>query len=227
MPLSVLLCVGLFAAIPAKPPALVEEVVAVLHNPAGAPARVITLTRLADEARIVLVSRGAVGAAFRPIDAPALRATLEWLLDQTLLSDDAARLQVAEVSRNEAVAELDQFKARFPDPATYARFLLAGELTDDEVEAVLVRMLKVARYLETRVGRGSGVGDEDVASYAREHGLPSLSREGREAIRARIGEERVEAAVKDLLAELRARADVRILEPELARPAPPGAEERG
>jgi hypothetical protein len=221
------LCLALLAAAPGAPaaePALAEEVVAVVRSPVGAPARVITLTRLADEARIVLVSSGAVEAATRPVDAAALRATLEWLLDQTLLADDAARLQVAEVSRDEAAAELRRFRSRFPDPAAYARFLSATELTDDEVETVLARMLRVSRYLETRVGRAPVVADEDVARYARDHSLPVQGRAGREAVRARIAEERVEAAVKDLLAELRGRADVRVLEPALARQAP--AEER-
>jgi hypothetical protein len=221
------LCLALLALAPAAgEPVLVEEVVAVLRSPAGAPARVITLTRLADECRIVLVSRGAVGAASRPIDAPALRATLDWLIDQTLLSDEAARLQVAEVSHDEAVAELSRFRTRFPDPAAYARFLLSTELSDEEVEAVLSRTLRVARYLETRIGRRAVVGDEEIAGYARDHGLEAGSPAKVEAIRARISEARVEAAVKDLIAELRGRADVRILEPELAREEPATREER-
>jgi hypothetical protein len=220
------LCLALLAAAPDAEPALVEEVVAVLRGPGGAPARVITLTRLADEARIVLVASGAVEAASRPVDAAALRATLDWLIDQTLLSDDAARLQVAEVSRDEAAAELRRFQARFPAPAAYARFLAATELTDDEVEAVLARMLRVTRYLETRVGRAPVVGEEEVDRYARDRALPLQGRAGREAVRARIAAERVEAAVKDLLAELRARADVRVLEPALARQAGPAEERR-
>jgi hypothetical protein len=127
------------------------------------------------------------------------------------------------VSRDEAVAELGRFQARFPDPAAYARFLSATELTDEEVEAVLTRMLRVARYLETRIGRGAVVGEEEIAGYARDHGLEARSAASREAIRAHISEARVEAAVRDLLAELRGRADVRVLEPDLARqlPAPP------
>jgi hypothetical protein len=82
-------------------------------------------------------------------------------------------------------------------------------------------MLRVDRYLESRAGRGSFVADADVDDYVREHGLTADTRASREAVRSRMGEERVEAAVKDLLAELRARAEVRILDPELARPAGP------
>lgn len=204
------------ASAPAAAPAVLEEVVAVVRNPLGAPARIITLTRLVEEARIVLASRGAVEAAGRPIDSQVLRATLEWVLDQTLLSDDAGRLQVAEVPRERVAAELARFQGRFPDAAAYARFLASAELTDEEVSVVLARMLRVDRYLETRVGRGGAVADEDVGRYARDRGLSVESRATREAVRTRLTEERVESAVRELVAELRGRADVRILDPAFA-----------
>ncbi len=200
-------------------PAVVEEVVAVVRNPLGAAARIVTLTRLVEEARIVLVSKGAVEAAARPIDAQVLRATLEWVLNQTLLSDEAARLQVAEVTREQVAAEVGRFRARFQGDAAYARFLASAELTDEEVSAVLARMLRVERYLETRVGRGGAVSDDDVRQYAREQGLSVETRAALEAVRARLSEARVESAVRDLLAELRGRADIRILDPALG----PGA----
>ena len=205
---------------PAAPTApageLVEATVAVIRNPPGSAPRLVSLTRLTDEARIVLVSRGAAEAAFQPIDLPALRATLDWLIDQTLLADDAARLQVAEVDRRGAAEELRRFQARFPDAAAYARFLATAELSEDEVSAVLVRMLRVDRYLETRIGRGAAVSDDEVQAYVRDHGLAATTRAAREAVRARIQQERVDAQVRALLAELRARADVRVIDPTLA-----------
>jgi hypothetical protein len=217
--LTVLLALTAVAgAAEVRPPdasTVVEEVVAVVRNPLGAPPRVITLTRLVEEARIVLASKGAVQAATRPIDAQVLRATLEWVVDQTLLSDEAGRLQVAEVTRDQATAELTRFRGRFPDETAYAHFLDATELTDEEVASVLARMLRVDRYLETRVGRGGVVPDEELRQYALERGISVESRAAREAVRARLGEVRVEAAVRELLVGLRSRADVRILDAEL------------
>ncbi len=223
MLLGFLLAAAVAAPSAAPPPpsgpgdgsAVVEEVVAVVRNPLGAPARTITLTRLVQEARIVLVSKGAVEAAARPIDAQVLRATLEWVLNQTLLSDEAARLQVAEVTREQVAAEVGRFRGRFQGDGAYARFLASAELSDEEVSAVLARMLRVDRYLETRVGRGGAISDEEVRQYAREQGLSVESRAALEAVRARIGEARVDSAVRDLLAELRGRADIRILDPAL------------
>src|ERR1700694_1204749 len=75
----------------------VERVVAVVRAPGSSEATVITLTRLEAEARVALTTRGASLAATQPLDGPALRAGLDWLVDEVLLAAEAARLQVFEV----------------------------------------------------------------------------------------------------------------------------------
>src|SRR5690349_7737668 len=97
----------------------VERVVAVVRAPAATEASVITLTRVEEETRIALVSRGATLAATQPLDGPALEAGLEWIVDQTLLGEEASRLQVFDIERADGVAELARFKARFARPAEY------------------------------------------------------------------------------------------------------------
>ncbi|MGC3998772.1 MAG: hypothetical protein QM767_15480 [Anaeromyxobacter sp.] len=224
MLLSLLLAAGAAqAAAPLGDPGavVVEETVAVLRSPAGAAPRVLTLTRLEEEARIVLASKGAVEAALRPIDRPTLRATLGWVIDQLLLADEAARLRVDEVSREEVLLATRRFEARFADRTAYERFLAGAELTEEEVASVLARGLRVDRYLAIRVGRGPAVADADVDAYAASHGLSVQTRAAREAVRSRLLEERVAAQVQALVAEVRGRADVRILDPALA----PGAGE--
>jgi hypothetical protein len=200
--------------------AVIEQVVAVVRNPPGAPPRAITLSRLTEEARIVLVSRGALAAAFQPIDERALAATLAWLVDQTLLADEAARLQVGEATRDQVAAELRRFQAHFPDRAAWTGFLESAGVTEEEIGGVLARMLRVDRYLETRIGRGGIVDDGEVSAYARERGLSLESRAAREAVRVRLEELRVHAAVQEHLSELRGRADVRVLVPALAPQGP-------
>ncbi|HYD42641.1 MAG TPA: hypothetical protein VEB43_17565 [Anaeromyxobacter sp.] len=216
-------CAAMFLAAGGAPggSTVVEEVVAVVRNPAGAPPRVITLTRLTEEARIVLVSRGAVEAAFQPLDARALSATLSWLLDQILLSDEASRLGVGEVPRDQAAAELRRFQGRFAERGAWSRFLASTALTEEEVTAVLVRTRRAERYLESRLGRGGSVDDAEVEAFARANGMAVESRAARDAVRARVAELRTEGSVRALLAELRARADIRVLDPELARPEEP------
>jgi hypothetical protein len=141
-------------------PVLAEAVVAVVRGP-GAPApRVVTLTRLEEEARIALVARGATGAAVAPLDQAALRAALDWVVDQTLLGDEAARLQIFEVEQADLDAEVRRFRERFARPAGYRAFLDRLELSEDELGAVLRRTLRVQRYVESRAGGGDAVAVE-------------------------------------------------------------------
>jgi hypothetical protein len=208
-----LLSLALAASPPTASPAsrVVEEIVAVVRNPASAPPRVVTLTKLTEEARIALVSRGASAAATGPLDAEALRAALDWLLDQMLLADDAARLRIDDVPREDVLAELRRFRAQLPGSQEYARFLRESDLTEDELLVTLSRMVRVQRYVASRVGRAARVPDDEVDRWLRDRGAAGASAPAREAARAQIADERTRAQVKELIAELRARADVRIV----------------
>ena len=195
------------------PPAgeVVEEVVAVIRNPPSAPPRIVTYTKLVEEARIALVSRGATEAASGPLDGPALRAALEWLIDQTLVADEAAKLRLDEVDREALRAELRAFQGRFPSFAEYERFLERAELTEDELVATLARMLRVERYVQSRVGRSAKVADLEVDRWLGERGVPAAPGAVRDAARSELSERLAAKQVRDLLAELRSRADVRIV----------------
>ncbi|HEU4385120.1 MAG TPA: hypothetical protein VFR85_16670 [Anaeromyxobacteraceae bacterium] len=213
-PLALLLALAA-AAPPPGEGRVVEEVVAVIR-PAGGEARVVTLTKLTEEARIVLVSRGATEAALRPLDAPALRATLDWYVDQVLLSEEAARLGVFEVDPAEGRAELERFKRRFGRPEDYAAFLAGNGISEEDVLAALRRMQRVQRYLDRRMATSARarVTDAEVEAAWKERqaelGGAPLS-QVRDALRARLAEERVRAEVKSLLADLRRRGEVRVL----------------
>ncbi len=213
----------LLAAILASDPApregvVVEEIVAVLRNPAGAAPRAITLTKLVEEARVALVGRGALDAASGTIDGPALAATLDWLVDETLVADEAARLRLDELARGSLEEEVARFAARFPGPTEYRAFLERAELTEEELAATLARGLRARRYLESRVGRSARVSEADVdreiAARLQAAGTAPI----RDAVRAELVAERARAQTAVLLRELRARADVRVL----ARPGAAG-----
>ncbi len=193
---------------------LVEQLVAIVRSPATSQTRLVTLTKLNEEARIALVSRGAVGAAVQPLDASALGAALEWLIDQMVLQDEAARLQVFEVDRADVLAELRRFRDRFARPDDYRAFLARADLTEEELMVTLRRMLRVQRYLENRVARAARVSDAEVEAYWREHAAESGGQslaQVREAVRAHLADRRVQAEVKAVVAELRSHTEIRIL----------------
>jgi hypothetical protein len=218
-----MLAILLLATLGASPAGgtVVEQVVAVVRNPVGSQPRPITLTRLTEEARVALVGQGAIEAATAPLDAAALRAGLRWLVDQLLVAEEAARLQVEEVGRDELQAALRRFRGRFPAEAAYRRFLAVADLSEEELGVALARDLKVQRYLESRVGRGARVSEEELARVLAARGTPLESPAAREAVRAELSSERAQAAVKQLLLELRGRAEVRVLAPELREGAAP------
>jgi hypothetical protein len=199
---------------------VVEEVVAVIRNPPSAPARIVTYTKLVGEARIALVSRGAMDAASGPLDRAALRAALDWLVDQTLVVDEAAKLRLDEVDREALRAELRRFQARFRGREAYERFLGRAELTEDELQATLARMLRVEQYVQSRVGQAARVEDDEVDRWLRERGAASGSGAVRNVARSEVAAERATAQVHDLLAELRSRADVRVVGRLAERVAP-------
>jgi hypothetical protein len=219
VPVAALLLLALAAPQAHPDSRVVEEIVAVIRNPRDAPARVVTLTKLVEEARVALVSRGATDAAWQPLDAEALRAALDWLLDQTLVADEAARLRLDELDRDELVAEVRRFRGRFAAPPDYQRFLRVAELSEEELTVTLARSMRVQRYLESRVGRGAHVSDDEVDRYLTDRGARLEAAGAREAVRAHLVEEKAATEVKDLVGELRARAEIRILDPAFAEAA--------
>lgn len=200
---------------PPAPPAgegrVAEEIVAVIRSPPSSPPRVVTLTKLVEEARIVLVSRGATAAATAPLDRAALRAALDWLLDQMIVADEAAKLRLDEVERDAVVAEVRRFQARFGSVAGYERFLAQNELTEEELAASLARTMRVERYVQSRVGRSARAADDEVDRWLRERNAPAAPGPAREAVRSQLTEEKARAQVRELLGELRSRAEIRIV----------------
>ena len=198
---------------------VVDEVVAVVAT-RGREARVVTRSKVAEEGRIALVSRGGIEAASAPLDAMVLRASLDWYVDQLLLHEEAVRLQVFEIDRDAAVAELARFKAEFATPAAFKAFLYVIDATEEDVTSILRRNLRVRRYLESRLGR-LRPGSREVEAWYQAHPSESAGRslpEVSDEIAARLAAARADAETKALLADLRKRADIRILVDLGARP---------
>ena len=198
---------------------IVDEVVAVVAT-RGREARVVTRSKVAEEGRIALVSRGGIEAASAPLDGMVLRASLDWYVDQILLHDEAVRLQVFEVDRDAALAELARFKAAFATPGAFKAFLHAIDATEEDLTTTLRRSLRVRRYLESRLGR-LRPGAREVEAWYQAHASEYAGRtlpEVADEITARLAASRADAETRALLADLRNRADIRILVDLGARP---------
>jgi hypothetical protein len=193
---------------------VVDQIVAVVRFPNEGGTSPVTLSRLVEEARIAMISRGAVAAASRPLDGAALRASLEWLIGQIVLDDEVTRLGLPPVAQADIESELSRFRARFAKPADFQEFLDRLDITTEELTAVLRRMLRVQRYVESRVRHAAPADDSEVEAFYQEHraefGGRSLA-SVRQLVRARMLEERIRADVKSLVGELRERCEIRML----------------
>ena len=209
--LALALAIGLEASPPRAAEATeVERVVAVVRAPGSSEATVITFTRLEAESRVALITRGATLAATQPLDGSALRAGLDWLVDEVLPAAEAARLQVFEVDAPEREGELGRFRARLGGAEPYAAFLSRADLSEEELGAVLARMLRVRRYVESRVTHAGQASERELSAWLDEHAA-ELGTRDRDAARTHLAERRVAEEVAALLRDVRARAEVRLL----------------
>jgi len=205
---------------------IAEQVVLVVGD------RVVTESDLELEARVALVSGGGARAAFAALDADTLASVIDYVINQMLIFAEAKRLEVFDVSDRDVSAALDRFIDRFPDRATWKAFLAAQDVTADRVASILRRNLRVKRYLDSRVKLTVHVSDKEITDFYRAHrkrfGGRSLA-EVRDVIHGYLFKKHYEASVRQLVAALRARGEVRVLAHPSgipARGAPPIAKDQ-
>ena len=182
---------------------LVDEVVAVVD------AHSVTLSELAAETRVRLVEQQGAQAASSPLDRPLLAASLRRLVEERVVLSEVERLKVFDLDHAEVESALARLRARFPGSAAWDAFTRQLELTNEEIAAVLGRELRVARYLDNRLKLAAQLRDSELDEAWKAAGAQG----DREALRQRLSKEKYERMLTELLAELRRRASVRIVDP--------------
>jgi len=183
---------------------LLDEVVAVVE------ARSITLSEVAAETRVRLVEAEGPAAANLPLDRRILAASLRKTIEERVVLSEMQRLKLFDLEPGEVEALLARLRARFASRAEYDAFIRAIELTEDEIGAILARELRVARYLDNRLKLAAQVRDGEFEEAIRGK---KLSQAERDQLRAQLAQEKYQRLLRELLADLRKRATVRILDP--------------
>lgn len=183
---------------------LVDEVVAVVD------ARSITLSELAAETRIRLVAARGARVAYAPLDRKMLAASLRKTVEERVVLSEVERLKLFDVDRGEAEALTARLRGRFATAAEYEAFTRSIELTEEEIGGVLARELRVARYLDNRLKLAAQLRESELEEAMRGRKLDAA---GRDALREKLEREKYERLLQELLASLRERATVRILDP--------------
>lgn len=161
-------------------------------------------------------------AAAGGIPPEALAATLDQLIAEHLLQAEAEELAVVAVDPAEERAALQAFEARFPSAEEYRAFLARWELTDRDVGRVLRRGIVVERYLASRARLAVSVPDAELRrAWQTRGGTPEGYSAMREALRAEAERKKREELVAALVADLRSRAQVRVVHDLVGRRAGP------
>ena len=186
---------------------LVDEVVAVVS------ARSITLSEVRAEARIALVQQQGPGAARLEPDRGLLAATLQRMIDQRLVLGELESLRTFELERTEVEGAMLRFRPRVGPPDRYEAFLRHIDMTDDEVGQVLARQIRCARYIDSKAKLQGGMRTGEAGeACAKELGRVPTTAE-LDACSQRLQLDRYRKITEAVLAELRKRTDVRVLDP--------------
>jgi hypothetical protein len=183
---------------------LIDSVVALVGR------RVITLSQLRTEARVALADHGALEAAQATLPGSVLASTLEYIISEDLVEEEASRLQVFPVSLAECQVAEEQLSARFPTREAFEAFLGHFDIDHDRLRAILQRRLRASRYLENRLRIQSQPTEVEVDALLASGLDPTVPRE-RSLAKAYLQRQKYQLLAKSLVQELRSRADVRIL----------------
>jgi hypothetical protein len=201
-PLLLLVCLPLAAR--GEERQLLDEVVAVVE------AHSITLSELAAETRVRIAAEHGPAPAAAVLDRRLLAASLRKTIEERVVLSEVERLKLFDLDRSEVDALVARLRSRFPTLADYEAFARSIELTDDEIGAILARELRVARYLDNRLKLAAQLRESEIDDAARGHQLTAAERE---QLRSRLAQEKYQRLLQELLAELRRRSTVRVLDP--------------
>jgi hypothetical protein len=178
--------------------------------------RVITLTQLEFEARVILINAGGLEAAFAPLDQETLTKSLNTMLDQRLATLEADKLDAYSLEPGELERALASFRARFSSEARFRQFLERYEVELGDVAEVLKRSLRAQRALDARLRLKAQVSEVETRQYRAQH--PELKDVAPELVRQRLYAQRFQALVREELAQARRQVDVRLLGPFEPKP---------
>ena len=198
-----LLLLALAGAASAQERQLVDEVVAVVD------AHSVTLSELAAETRIHLVEQQGPQMASVQLDRPLLAASLRRLIQERVVLSEVERLKLFDLDHAEVDSAVARLRARFPTTAAWEAFARQVELTDDEIAAILARELRVARYLDNRLKLAAQLRESELEEAWKAQG----SQGDREALRQKLSKDKYERLLTEVLAELRRKASVRVVDP--------------
>jgi hypothetical protein len=196
---TVVLLLAVPCAVRAEP---VDHIAAAVNN------EVITGSELAFA--VALNTRfGGAGADRKALESD----TLDGLINRRLLIQEARRLKYVDVSDQELAAEVEKLSKRFGSEKAFHDFLNGLDVTPQEVSRMLGERLLVERFVEKKVGLFVRVSRDEAQGWFEAHASDYRGRrfsEVQKNIVALLTEQKIARELARYIAELRAKADIRI-----------------
>jgi len=210
--LCLLLVLFLLSASPAAagesaPPILADEIVAVVEKVE------ILLTDVELEARLSRARREGFASLAQAPDAQALGTALAQIIDELVVVGEADRLQVFRVAPGEIDRGVSELRTSIGH-RQYDQFMADHEVDALTIREMVQRGLRARHYLEGRFRLASRPKDTDVAAYFGTHAEEFKGRkleEMTDLIRERLSREHFDDLTRAFVADVRRRANVRIL----------------
>ncbi len=203
---------------PAADAVLVDRIVAAVNN------EIIALSDL----RQAVAFNEALGGARngKRIEAE----TLEGLINRRLLLQEAYRLKFAEVSPQDAAAEVGKLRQRLGSEDAFRAFLARTGMNEEQLTRMLGERLLVERFVEKKIALFARVSRDEAQRYYAGHPDTYRGRpfpEVQSSIIALLTAQKVDQQLDQYITELRERARIRINPlDEGGSPAPHPGEKR-
>ncbi len=194
--LAVLLCPTSYAHAE-----LIDRVVAKVNN------EVITKSEL-DQAVAFNVALGGQS------DDRLRAETLDGLINRHLLMQEAYRLKFVEVTAEDVNAEVEKLKKRLGSDEAFAALLDRLGMTREQMERMLGERLLVEKFIEKKIELYVRVSRDEEQAYFDKHPAEFKGKpfsEVQKTITARLTSGKLDQQVDKYLAELKSKADIRMI----------------
>lgn len=198
------LCVFVYGFQPQK---VVDQILTLVNG------ELITRTDLIWSLSLDAKSPNPAGGVSRDI----MQQKIDVMIDERLISQEAARLPSAEITRDEINKKRAELIKTFPSEAVFRERLEAVGLTADKLDEILRGRIAIEKYVEFRFKSFVFVTDDEVAQYYFEKLVPAIKERGAvpptiDKVSAEIREllkaEKVETEIDAWLTSARQRAEI-------------------
>lgn len=189
---------------------LVDRVIATVAKDA------ITLSDLERQARVILVLKGGPQALAELNDPGFVASVMDFLTNQLLIIQEMRKQAgyAHGAGEDDAREELRKFVLKFADRAAYQQFLQLADMSEDTIKDLLLKNLRVERFLETKSRQASQVTDEEAEDEFRKSPGQFPGKKFAEVaaqVKSFMVRARAEKFIREYLADLRQKYEVRVL----------------